>query len=169
MIVGGGFVTTRLPRLVFFLYYLPEFGTDLLSTCSVRFSNDWQTGSLHWPTFSFYDRLLLVRIIIVQFQISKKRPIWQRSLSYFLVELNASSFLSNLASFLGPKSFCNLFPLFTESAPLGRFSHRVAISVQMSVCLSAPSGAVFIVASHCPDITWSVPGLALVNPPSKKK
>ena len=35
---------------------------------------------------------------------------------------------------------CRIFP---ETAPLGWFSHRVAISVCLSVCVSAPSGAVF--------------------------
>ena len=33
--------------------------------------------------------------------------------------------------------------IFTASAPLGRFSHRVAMSVCGSVCGSAPSGIVF--------------------------
>ena len=35
------------------------------------------------------------------------------------------------------------FLLFTESAPLGGFSHRVAMSVCLFVCLFAPSDAVF--------------------------
>ena len=33
--------------------------------------------------------------------------------------------------------------IFTESAPLGRFSHRVAMSVCGSVCVCAPLGAFF--------------------------
>ena len=33
--------------------------------------------------------------------------------------------------------------IFTASASLGRFSHRVAMSVCLCVCLSAPLGAVF--------------------------
>ena len=32
----------------------------------------------------------------------------------------------------------------TNSAPLGRVGHRVAMSVWMSVCVSAPSGEVFL-------------------------
>ena len=36
--------------------------------------------------------------------------------------------------------------IFTNSAPLDPVGHRVA----MSVCLSAPSGAVFFEASHWP-------------------
>ena len=45
--------------------------------------------------------------------------------------------------------------IFTNSAPLGRVGHRVAMSVCVSVvlcvCGSAPSGAVFFEASHWPS------------------
>ena len=41
--------------------------------------------------------------------------------------------------------------IFTNSAPLGRVGHRVAMSVCVSVCLFAPSGAVFFEASHWPS------------------
>ena len=37
----------------------------------------------------------------------------------------------------------NLIFLFTNSAPLGRVGHRVAMSVCVCVCGSVPSGAVF--------------------------
>ena len=38
--------------------------------------------------------------------------------------------------------------IFTESAPLGQFSHIVAMSVCVSVCLCAPLDAVFFKAQH---------------------
>ena len=38
----------------------------------------------------------------------------------------------------------SLFNDFTESAPLGRFGHRDAMSVCLFVCLCAPSGAIFL-------------------------
>ena len=38
------------------------------------------------------------------------------------------------------------FFILTELAPLGQFSHRVAMSVCLSVCVFAPSGAVFAMA-----------------------
>ena len=65
---------------------------------------------------------------------------------------------TNLLSYLWenmvPTIDSYLIKLFTESAPLGRFSHRVAMSVCLSVCvsvcLSAPSGAVFSEACHWP-------------------
>ena len=44
----------------------------------------------------------------------------------------------------------NPLGVFTESAPLGRFSHRVAMSVCVSVYLCAPSRAVFFKACHWP-------------------
>ena len=46
--------------------------------------------------------------------------------------------------------------IFTESAPLDRFSHRVAMSVCVPVCLSAQSVAVFFRPLIGPEITWSV-------------
>ena len=42
--------------------------------------------------------------------------------------------------------------VFTESATLGRFSHRVAMSVCLSVCLSAPLDAVFFRPLIGPEI-----------------
>ena len=57
--------------------------------------------------------------------------------------------------------------IFTNSAPLGRVGHRVAmfvcLDVCVSVCLSAPSGAVFVRPLIGPEVTWSVPGL--IGPP----
>ena len=53
-----------------------------------------------------------------------------------------------------------MYDIFTESAPLGRFSHRVAISM----CLS--EGAVFFRPLIGPEVTLSVPGLSLVIPTS---
>ena len=48
------------------------------------------------------------------------------------------------------RCFVSRMLIFTNSAPLGRVGHRVAMSVCMSVCLSvclfAPSGAVFFEA-----------------------
>ena len=63
-----------------------------------------------------------------------------------ILQLNKSVFL-HLAfilkmhnmTFVKPKTFM----IFTESAPLGRFSYRVAMSVLGSVCLFVPSDAVF--------------------------
>ena len=40
--------------------------------------------------------------------------------------------------------------IFTESAPLGWLSHKVAMSVCEDVCLSVPSGAVFSEAIDLP-------------------
>ena len=60
----------------------------------------------------------------------------------------------------------NLFKIiFTEMAPLGRFSHRVAMSVCLSGCLFAPSDAVFLEASHWP---WDhmIISRPLMGPPS---
>ena len=52
--------------------------------------------------------------------------------------------------------------IFNESGPLGRFSHRVAMSVCVFVCLCAPLGAFFVRPLIGPEVTWSVPGLSLV-------
>ena len=41
--------------------------------------------------------------------------------------------------------------ILTNSAPLGRVGPRVAMSVCLCVCLSAPSSAVFFKASHWPS------------------
>ena len=43
--------------------------------------------------------------------------------------------------------------IFTESAPLGRFSHRVVMSVCLSVCVFAPLDAVFFKVLIGPEIT----------------
>ena len=56
--------------------------------------------------------------------------------------------------------------VFTNSAPLGRVGHRVAMSVCVCVCLCALSGAVLFRPLIGPEITWSIPGLSLVLPPS---
>ena len=55
--------------------------------------------------------------------------------------------------------------IFTNSAPLGRVGHRVGMSVYLSGCLSAPSGAVFSEASHWP---WDhmISSRPLIGPPS---
>ena len=42
------------------------------------------------------------------------------------------------------------FNIFTESAPLGGFSHRVHMSICLFMCLFAPSGAFFFKAFHWP-------------------
>ena len=61
--------------------------------------------------------------------------------------------------------------IFTNSAPLGRVGHRVAMSVCVSVCLSvcvcAPSSAVFFEASHWPSghMTRSWPLIGQPRPP----
>ena len=46
-----------------------------------------------------------------------------------------------------------IFFFFTESAPLGQFSHRVAMSVSGDVCVSAPLGAVFFRPLIGPEVT----------------
>ena len=51
--------------------------------------------------------------------------------------------------------------LFTELAPLGRFSHIVSLSA----CPFAPSGAVFLRPFIGSNITWSVPR-PLIGPPN---
>ena len=52
-------------------------------------------------------------------------------------------------------------PIFTESAPLGGFSYRVA----MSMCASAPLGAVFYEAFHWPS-GHMISSRPLIGPPS---
>ena len=58
-----------------------------------------------------------------------------------------------------------IIEIFTNSAPLGRVGHRVAMSVCMSGCLCAPSSAVFSQASHWP---WGhmISSRPLIGPPS---
>ena len=41
--------------------------------------------------------------------------------------------------------------IFTNSAPLGRVGLKVAMSICLSVCVFAPTGAVFFEAFHWPS------------------
>ena len=52
--------------------------------------------------------------------------------------------------------------IFTDLAPLGWVSHRVAMSRCVFVCAI---GCIFFRSLIGPEITWSFPGLSLVNPP----
>ena len=57
--------------------------------------------------------------------------------------------------------------IFTNSAPLGRVGHRVAMFVCLWVCLSVCLRhwvQFFSRPLIGPEITWSVPGLSLVDP-----
>ena len=55
---------------------------------------------------------------------------------------------------------------FYQSYNFYQVGHRVTMSICLSGCLCAPSGAVFLNPLIGPEITWSVPGLSLVLPPS---
>ena len=58
------------------------------------------------------------------------------------------------------------FQMFTPSAPLGPFSHRVPMSVGLVLC--AIKCIFFARPLICPQVTWSVPDLSLVLPPPQK-
>ena len=67
--------------------------------------------------------------------------------------------------FFGKKKFFQNFVIFTESSQLGRFSHRVAMSVEMWLC--AIGCSFFFEASQWPS-GHMISSRPLIGPPKKE-